>query len=108
MQNQKSEVAAKFEEVSALINAFKERAIDLIPSGMLFEVLDHTGDSKHIWDKANAEEVEAAKRMFEYFTKEKKYAAFHVTGKDGEKGEQMRTFDPKAERVIFAPQMQGG
>jgi hypothetical protein len=70
--------------------------------------LDRTGDTKVIWDKDNEDEVEAARATFDRLTKDKKYTAFHVTGKDGKKGERMRAFDPEAERIILVPQMVGG
>lgn len=74
----------------------------------LFEIMGKEGDTKVIWDKNNPEEVESAKRQFDFLVKEKKYAAFHVEGDKGDKGRQMREFDPKAERIIFVPPMAGG
>lgn len=70
-------------------------------------LLDETGDTKIMWSKDNAEEVEMARDQFNA-QKKKGYAAFHVTGKDGAKGTQMHEFDPNAERIIFVKQMQGG
>lgn len=72
-----------------------------------FSVMGLPGDSKHIWDKTKEVEVEAARTLFNTLTK-KGYVAFHVKGKDGDKGEQMKEFDKDAERVIFVPQMAGG
>ena len=34
--------------------------------------------------------------------------AFRVTDKEGNKGDQMREFDPTAERMILVPAFQGG
>lgn len=80
-----------------------------IPAGKrAMAVMGAKGDTKYLWDAGNAAEVEAARRQFDFLTKEKRYAAFRMTGKDGGKGEQIRTFDPEAERIIFAPAMQGG
>jgi hypothetical protein len=78
-----------------------------------FAVIDHTGDTKYIWDANNADEVAVARGTFESFTKPvsqggKGYAAFRVTDRKGEKGEQVRSFDPAHERLIFAPPMVGG
>jgi hypothetical protein len=70
-------------------------------------VQDSTGDTKILWSKDNADEVENARRSFNDF-KKKKYKAFHVVGKKGEQGEQMDEFDPDAERIIFVPPMAGG
>lgn len=66
------------------------------------------GDTKVMWDKDNAVEVEAAKAQFETLTKKHKYLAFKAEGKDGKKGEQIRTFDPDVERIILVPPMVGG
>lgn len=81
---------------------------DKYPDMHSFEVMGKEGDTKSIWDKNNPDEVEAAKRQFNHLVVEKKFAAFYVHGKEGDKGEQMRTFDPKAERIIFVPPMAGG
>jgi hypothetical protein len=70
-------------------------------------VLDHTGDSNHIWDPENEVEVEAAKQLFDSL-KKKGYVAYKVEGKKGEKGEVMREWDPDAGRMIMAPPMRGG
>jgi hypothetical protein len=66
------------------------------------------GDLKKMWDRDKPEEVEDAKRSFDYLVKEKKYLAFKVTGEDGKKGEAMREFDPDAGRMIMCPPVQGG
>jgi len=69
-------------------------------------VLDHTGDTKLVWDSAQDDEIEAARKMFNDL-KKKGYAAFSVT-KKGDKGELLKAFDPDAERIIMAPALQGG
>jgi hypothetical protein len=70
-------------------------------------VMDHTGDTKVIWSRDNADEVEAAREQFKRL-KKKGFAAFKVVGKSGEKGEQIDEFDPNAERIILVPPMAGG
>lgn len=75
-------------------------------SNIEMNVMDPTGHTKHIWDSSNAAEVEAAKELFNSLTK-KGYRAFHVK-KDGSEGEIMSKFDKDAEKVIFAPHLQGG
>jgi hypothetical protein len=77
------------------------------PDMPLFEVMGKEGDTKSIWDPNNPDEVEAARKQFDFLVGEKRYAAFAVD-KDGNKGAQIRTFDPKASRIIFVPAMQGG
>ena len=66
------------------------------------------GDTKVMWDKDNPAEVEAARVQFETLTKKHRYLAFRAEGKKGEKGEQIREFDPDAERIILVPPMVGG
>lgn len=69
-------------------------------------VMDHTGDTKIIWDSEKPAEVEAARKTFDELTG-KKYKAYSVK-KDGEQGEIITKFDPNAEKIILAPQMRGG
>lgn len=76
------------------------------PNKIAIAVLGSTGDTKSIWDKNQADEVQAARDQFDKL-KKKGYLAFQVN-KDGTKGDQMRTFDPDAERMIMVPPMQGG
>ena len=86
-----------------------DKSFEDVPAGMhAMAVMGKEGDTKHIWDKTKPAEVEAAKGMWDKLVKENRYLAFSVTGKDGAKGEQMREFDPNAERIIFVPAMQGG
>ena len=70
-------------------------------------VMSGRGDSKFMWDPDNADEVAEAKALYERMTK-KRFTAFAVKGRDGEKGEKMASFDPDAGRVIFVPQIAGG
>ena len=93
-----------------LSSEITERGHDVskFPGLSVMEIMGKEGDTKAIWDKNNPDEVEAIRKQFDYLVREKKYVAFHVTDKDGNKGEQMRTFDPKAERIIFVPPMVGG
>lgn len=66
------------------------------------------GDIKVIWDKDNPDEVEAARAMFDRMVGEKRFMAYSVKGRNGEKNEIIRTFDPEAERLILSPPMVGG
>lgn len=68
--------------------------------------MDRTGDSKNIWNIDVPEEVEAARAVFNSLTGQG-YRAFHVN-KDGEKGERMDSFVPKAGKMIMVPQLKGG
>jgi hypothetical protein len=69
--------------------------------------LDRTGDQKVMWDKDNEDEVMAARRTFEDLTS-KGYMAYKAEGKRGTQGEQIRRFDPDAERIILVKAHQGG
>jgi hypothetical protein len=70
-------------------------------------ITDESGDTKIMWSKDNEDEVENARRTFNDM-KKKGYTAFRVEGKKGDTGEQMRDFDPAAERIIFIKQQAGG
>ena len=70
------------------------------------DVLDTTGHTKHIWDKDNEAEVEAARSLFTTLTG-RGHRAFRVK-KDGTEGTRMDAFDPDAEAVILVPQLRGG
>jgi len=79
-----------------------------VPAGHgAMAVMGKEGDTKYIWDKNVPAEVEVARSTFNGFVKDKKYLAFKVNDK-GDKGEQVRDFDPNHERYIFAPPMVGG
>ena len=69
--------------------------------------LGREGDVKHIWDPAVPAEVEAARATFDRMTRSG-HLAFKVTDGKGKKGEQIRTFDPAAGKIILAPPMAGG
>jgi hypothetical protein len=70
-------------------------------------VMDETGDTKIMWSKDNDDEIEVARNAFDKM-KKKGYTAFRVVGKAGEPGEQMKDFDPTAERIIFTKPQAGG
>jgi hypothetical protein len=52
------------------------------------KVLNHKGDSRLTWTSENADEVAAARQMFDTL-KEKRYLAYTVS-EDGTKGEVIR------------------
>jgi hypothetical protein len=68
--------------------------------------MGQAGDVKTTWNKANADEVASARKVFEEM-RSKGYFAFNVT-RTGDKGEQITAFDPNAELLIMAPPMRGG
>lgn len=78
-----------------------------VPEGhTMLCVLDQTGDSRVIFDPNDPDEVSAAKAQFEDL-KGKGFVAYQVK-KDGEPGEVMRKFDPKAGKIIMAKATVGG
>ena len=69
-------------------------------------IIDRTGDTKVIWDSRNPDEVEAAKATFDRL-RAKGYLAFKVE-KNGDRGEVLREFDERAEKIILSPPFAGG
>lgn len=69
-------------------------------------IMGKEGDTKIMWSADRPEEVENARNSFNSL-REKRYLAFRVNEK-GDKGEQMKEFDPKAEKIILVPPMAGG
>lgn len=77
-----------------------------IYTGIMSE-LNESGDTKVIWDRNNPDEVAAARATFDALAKTKRYLAYKVK-EGGDQGEQIRAFDPNAERIILVPPMVGG
>jgi hypothetical protein len=73
----------------------------------IMHTLDRTGDQKVMWDKDNEDEVESARRTFDDLTG-KGYMAYKAEGRKGTQGEQIRRFDPDAERIILVKPHAGG
>ena len=69
-------------------------------------VMDHTGDTKIIWNPSNADEVAAAKATFDSLRK-KGYVAYLVQP-GGDKGIAVVEFNPSAEKLILTPPLIGG
>ena len=85
-----------------------------VPEGHgLMSGLNNSGDARIMWDRNNPDEVRAAREAFESLTKPKSkggrgHVAYKAEGKNGERGEVIRKFDPEAERIILVPQIVGG
>jgi hypothetical protein len=82
--------------------------VPLAPSQGVMAIINEDGDKKTIWDRNRPDEVEAARREFDFLKGQKRYVAYRVEGKEGTKGEILREFDPGAERIIFSPPLVGG
>jgi hypothetical protein len=68
-------------------------------------VMDHTGDTRHQFDQADASAVAEAERRFKDLTG----AGFIAAKRLGEgKSEIVKTFDPTAEETLFIPRLKGG
>jgi hypothetical protein len=68
-------------------------------------VMDHTGDTRHHFNPADARAVSEAEARFMELTG----AGFTAAKRLGEgKSEVLRSFDPTAEETLFIPRLQGG
>ena len=68
-------------------------------------VMDHTGDTRHQFDPADAAAVTEAERRFGELTGAGFTAAKRL---GGGKSEVLRSFDPTAEETLFIPRLKGG
>jgi len=75
-------------------------------AGVMHE-LNHEGDTKIVWDSEDADSVAVAQKAFDTAIK-KGMLAYAAEGKKGERGAQVRTFTPEAERIILVRPMAGG
>jgi hypothetical protein len=68
-------------------------------------VMDHTGDSRHIFDARDAEAVAKAENRFKTLTG----AGFTAAGRTAAgESRRMTTFDPNVEETLFFPRLVGG
>ena len=71
-------------------------------------VIDRTaGDQQVGWDTNSPDEIEQAQATFDSL-KAKGYMAYRVTKEGTKTGTQVTKFDPKLERIIMVPALQGG
>lgn len=78
-----------------------------MPATGVMHELDQTGDQRVMWDRTSKDEVDAARATFDSLLK-KGYLAYRAEGKKGVQGEQIRRFDPDAERIILVKPLAGG
>jgi hypothetical protein len=78
------------------------------PGQIMISVLSGYGDIKKVWNAANNDEVEDARRSFDHLVKQKKYLAFRVSANGDKSTEQIREFDPTAGKMILVPPVAGG
>jgi hypothetical protein len=68
-------------------------------------VMDHTVDSRHQFDPADAAAVAEAEERFKMLTG----AGFTAAKRLSEgKSEVLKSFDPTAEKTLFIPRLKGG
>lgn len=67
--------------------------------------MDKSGDTKIQWTLGNKDEEDNARRSFDDL-RAKGFLAYEVVANG--KGEVVKKFDPKAEKIILAPRMAGG
>ena len=77
------------------------------PGQIMFSMMTGHGDLKKVWNAANQDEVEDAKRTWDHLVKEKGYMAFRV-GDDGKQADQIREWTPSAGKMILVPPVAGG
>lgn len=70
------------------------------------KIMDHTGHSEKVFDKADTVAVAEAETRFAELTK-KGFIAFEP-GAGGEPGTLLKKFDPEVETTVFHPPLQGG
>jgi hypothetical protein len=68
-------------------------------------VMDHTGDSRHVFDRNDAAALARAKERFKDLTGR----GFTAAVREGEgQGRLIKAFDPVAEETLFFPRLVGG
>lgn len=77
------------------------------PRHIMHKLTPEDGDVPIMWDKNNPDEVATAERAFNELTG-KGHLAYKAEGKRGERGRQLRRFDPDAERIILVAPHAGG
>jgi hypothetical protein len=68
-------------------------------------VMDHTGDTRHIFDATDQDAVSKAEGRFKALTLVGYTAAVRTAPG---KAELVRTFDPTAQETLFFPRLVGG
>lgn len=71
----------------------------------VLKVMDHSGDTAHSFDPANATEVSAAMAVFDDLVKQG-HTAYKRTGNGT--GEVIRKFDGTADEIVVRPRVIGG
>lgn len=68
-------------------------------------VMDHTGDTRHQFDPADAKAVARAEQRFRELTEAGFVAARRTSAGESRR---LKSFDPTAEETLFFPRLVGG
>lgn len=85
----------------------KTSNVEVPPNHGLMTILDRSGDTAVLWDRADPEQVEETRRRFDEIIGQGYLAEKTNTGY-AQDGEQIREFDPQAQRIVMRPPLVGG
>ena len=71
-------------------------------------ILDSSGDTVVTWDVDEEATIRRAEELFAQLTRERKIPFARSSGASAEEAEQIRTFDPNAEEIIWVRPVAGG
>jgi len=100
------EPVAVIEEITSRLRE-RVRARDTKPTSVIKVLTARHGDRKVEWDKGKKEDVEDARATFDQYVKKMGYKAFALDGQ-GNKGREIKEFDPNVESMLLTPQLRGG
>jgi hypothetical protein len=69
-------------------------------------VMDHRGDTRHVFELSNARALADAEARFKELTG-KGYRAVRP-GNEGQAGQLLSRFDPHVNEIVFIPPLEGG
>jgi hypothetical protein len=72
---------------------------------MRFQIMDHTGHTTAVFDKADKVSMDEAEKRFKELTGSG-FRAAEVSA--GQEGRLVKAFDPNVDTLLFIPQLQGG
>jgi hypothetical protein len=70
-------------------------------------VMDHRGDTRHVFELSNARALADAEARFKELTG-KGYRAVRPGKEEGQAGQLLSRFDPNVNEVVFIPPLEGG
>ena len=85
-------------------------ALDVpVPPGLSVLIIPRwdEGDTRLEWAPDKPKEIEAARAAF-IKLKAEGYQAYRIDPKSGEKGEKIKEFDEKAQKIVMIPPFAGG